>query len=114
MRGPVLLRWVLPGVVLGHIGANWWPATSLSCMAFGLLAAVYGLVSGPQMRRGTLGAVFMGVALGIMGAEWGRRDRGAPIEAGEDAVVQLDVTQVWPRAGRQYRAVGVLQSGTPL
>ncbi|MCH1583494.1 MAG: ComEC/Rec2 family competence protein, partial [Flavobacteriales bacterium] len=42
------------------------------------------------------------------------RDRGAPIEAGEDAVVQLDVTQVWPRAGRQYRAVGVLQSGTPL
>ena len=114
MRGPVLLRWVLPGVVAGHIWASWWPHAACWAIPVAVISALYGLLAGPHMRRSATGAVFMGLALGMMGVTWGCRDPAHPMHAGEDAVVQLEVTQVWSNAGKQHRTVGFLSNGMSL
>ena len=111
MRGPELLRWMLPGMALG------WVLTGSVCFEFlvsgsvvlALVSAVL-LMKSSGLRPAVLGVVLLGIAVGL-GARSCVLHRSSETVTSEHQVKQFELVQSWPTRGDTERWLAVDSRG---
>ncbi len=114
MREPQLLRWMLPGAVMGWGGAqhltpevSWGAAFSLVVLA-GLM-----LLKFTDVRRSVFGAVLMGCAVGVGAQACGPRVATEP-SADPVAISRFELIQPWTSRGNVQRWLAHDRAGHPV
>lgn len=113
MKGPLLLQCLVPAMCVGRwisISALPLPGTGL-CVAGCLALGVHGLFRSPSVTGARKGAVALGLALGGL-AGWVEAFSASTWEQRPStgwSCADFEVMEVWPKRGRDHRAVAVAE-----
>ena len=106
MKGPVLLRLLLPGAVLGWIATDCSgiQATPAAILLFPIGAGI--VLSRSDVRHGVMGTLLLGIALGSIGFAVGQmpEEDGAIVE-GHSTVGIFKSVKMWRSMGNRQRTV---------
>ena len=107
MRGPELVRWLLPGVVLGWIGGMWMDPLS-AALGSCIVAVISGLMllRFSAIRQAIAGSVLLGVAIGF-GASGCQTRASYPTDGQGLGVCRFELVRSWPNRGNTERWLAI-------